>query len=153
MIRRLLAFGGISISCLVSGCAYGIGGFTTDVSETDATLNGQVGTTVDGPGEYWFRYGEMAEYGSVTPRRAIQLTAGNRSSVSEPVTGLEAGTTYHFAVCADDQEPGSRPVCGADNLFATSNPLCGDVITEDVTLRGPALPGHGADSGRGRHHD
>ena len=134
MIRRLLAFGAISVACLASGCAYGIGGFTTDVTETGATLNGQVGATIDGPGEYWFRYGKTAGYGSATPRRTIQLTAGNRSSVTEVLTGLVAGTTYHFTVCADDEEPASPPTCGADNLFATSNPLCGDVITENLTL-------------------
>ena len=41
--------------------------------------------------------------------------------MSEPVDGLEPGTTYHFAVCAEDSENPGDAFCSPDQTFTTDN--------------------------------
>ncbi len=39
--------------------------------------------------------------------------------MSEPVAGLEPGTTYHYAVCAEDSENPGDAFCSPDQIVAT----------------------------------
>ena len=68
---------------------------------------------------YWFRYGETSSYGRLTPVRDVDFTDRPARHVSQPIAGLSAGKTYHYSLCADDEEPGSGRLCGPDQTFAT----------------------------------
>lgn len=86
----------------------------TDVTETTATLRGSVNTGGK-PTSYWFRYGETSGYGNETPHRDVAATP-NVQNVSEPVSGLERDTLYHFRICSQNQ---SGTTCGKDLSFQT----------------------------------
>ncbi len=89
----------------------------SSVTEEQATLNGTVnpkGTTT----HYYFQYGETTAYGSSTS----EGNAGSStSSVPEnaTVTGLQAGTTYHYRIVASSAGGTSY---GADQTFTTQEP-------------------------------
>jgi hypothetical protein len=86
-------------------------GTATIVGQTTATLAG----TVAGrglPTSYRFEYGPTAAYGSSTPA----LGAGS-GAVSAPVTGLLAGTAYHFRIVAQN---GAGTTVGRDSTFRTA---------------------------------
>ena len=86
----------------------------TDVGGFSATLNGTV-NPVNAQTTYWFEYGTSTLYGSSTP--SVILAAG---AAAEPVTslltGLVAGTTYHFRVVAQNSTGTRR---GSDSTFTT----------------------------------
>lgn len=103
----------------LAGCAMGFGGPVLHVTETSATLNGVAGSTSHAQGTYWFRYGETSSYGELTPVRDIDFTDRPAHHVSEPIAGLSAGTTYHYSLCADDEDPGVGAVCSPDQTFGT----------------------------------
>ena len=75
---------------------------------------------------YFFEYGLSAGYGLRVPAVAVGVGAGRVAlSVSEPISGLSAGTEYHFRVVASSSEgtaegPGRvvSDVRGADGGFA-----------------------------------
>src|SRR5207244_5728619 len=85
----------------------------TLVASLSATLNGSVNpggltTTV------YFQYGTTTSYGHTT---ASQTKTGNTSqSVSANISGLTAGTTYHFRIVATNSA-GTR--YGNDRTFTT----------------------------------
>jgi hypothetical protein len=91
-------------------------GAATTVVETSATLDG----TVDPNGSsttYHFEYGTTTSYGSQSP--AVDASAGSGSSavpVSTGLSGLNAGTTYHFRLVATNAAGTS---VGGDQTFAT----------------------------------
>jgi subtilisin family serine protease len=72
----------------------------TSIEITSATLNGIVnpfGTDTS----YQFEYGTTTAYGSVAPAVPASIGAGSTSvAVSQPITGLEPATTYHFRLVA-----------------------------------------------------
>ena len=88
----------------------------SSVGSTSATLNGRV----DPNGRsttYFFDYGTTTAYGSKTS----SSSAGSGSSsttVSKSVTGLKAGTTYHFRLVAASD---AGTVAGADQVFTTQS--------------------------------
>jgi outer membrane protein assembly factor BamB len=88
----------------------------SNVGSSSATLNGAVdphglSTTV------YFQYGTTTSYGSTT---ASQTKTGNTyQNVSANITGLTAGTTYHFRIVAINSA-GTRH--GADKTFAAIPP-------------------------------
>jgi hypothetical protein len=88
----------------------------TAITSTGATLNG----TVDPRGSdttYHFDYGLDATYGSATPD-AGPLSGQGGQPASATITGLAAGTTYHFRVVADNGTGGVQN--GADQTFTTA---------------------------------
>jgi plastocyanin len=110
--------------------------------DTKATLGGSVdpnGLTT----EYWFEYGTPPTYGTLTTK-VPGLTGGNQS-VSADLTGLTAGTTYHFRLVAKNS---SGETQGTDHTFTTFGPplattsAATPVSSTGATLRGTVNP-HG----------
>src|SRR5690349_22477755 len=90
-------------------------GPVNSVGPTTATITGSVNP--NGTATSWqFEYGTSTNYGSVT-------TAGNAGSgtssvpVSFALTGLKAGTTYHYRLVATSTAGTTR---GADGILTTS---------------------------------
>ncbi len=70
----------------------------SDVTAGSATFKGTInpqGTTAS----YYFKYGATTNYGSFTATNVLPASAGD-AAVSMPVTGLNAGTVYHYKVVA-----------------------------------------------------
>jgi hypothetical protein len=84
-----------------------------------ATLRGTV-YPGNQPTNYYFQYGPSASYDAQTP--AASLAAATQAlHVSSPLTGLAAGTLYHFRLAAVNA---SGTVYGQDRTFQTkSTPL------------------------------
>jgi len=122
----------------------------TNVTTSSATLNGTVnpnGLTTN----YYFQWGTSISYGNVTPT----LSAGSGStniSVSATISGLIAGTTYHFRLIATNSDgtstgnnfsftPGAASITtsSVSNITLNSAVCGGNVITDggsNVTSRG-----------------
>ncbi|MFZ1155172.1 MAG: plastocyanin/azurin family copper-binding protein [Solirubrobacteraceae bacterium] len=84
------------------------------LSETEATLKGVVNPDGE-PTEYFFEWGTTSSYGHLTS----ELPAGedhNGHSESATLTGLAAGTVYHFKLVAKNA---SAPSSGVDGEFKT----------------------------------
>lgn len=125
MVRRLAAVAVVPAVVLMSGCSIGTPKPATYVTDISATLNAEVSSNQSGEVLYWFEYGTTTEYGEVTPDRALTFPEGHNSDdppivVSEPITGLEPDTTYHYRVCTSPgAEPGSRGCTDLDQTFTT----------------------------------
>lgn len=96
-----------SISGAVASGAPGIGGpgpngsYAQTVGDTDVQLNG--GVYPNGPDTtYWWEYGTTTSYGQQTP--AVDIGAGTAPvSVTDSLTNLQAGTTYHCRLVAQNR--------------------------------------------------
>ncbi len=92
-------------------------GLAGGVSESHATLHG----TVDPLGSetsYQFEYGPTTAYGSSVPVPAASVGSGSSSvEVSRTLTGLTAGTEYHYRVVATNA---NGTIDGADRTFSTN---------------------------------
>jgi len=105
---------------------------TTDsaynVKENEATLRG----TVNPEGaetKYYFEYGETTSYGSKTVE--VRMPAGYTSfEQSLAITGLPAGTTYHFRVVATNSD---GTTYGLDEKFTTTGTAKPYVETKPAT--------------------
>ena len=125
---------------LVSGCAIGFRGPAPDVSDKTAFIQGDVLSNRTESGQAWFKYGTTAAYGQETPHGTVEFEAGAGQGYFGLLSGLDPHTTYHFALCADDQEPGVGAFCSGDQTFTThgddvDGPLLvlfnGNIITVD----------------------
>ena len=86
----------------------------SSVSTTGARLNGRVNP--NGRSTTWhFEYGTTAGYGTSTPSHGAGSGTGT-AGVSQSLTGLAPGTTYHFRLVASNS---SGTTAGADQTFAT----------------------------------
>ena len=75
----------------------------SDVGETGATLNARI-DPVGFPTKYRFEYGPTTSYGQVSPPGEGSVGEGHGPvPVSQQITGLEPGVTYHFRVVATNQ--------------------------------------------------
>ena len=84
------------------------------IGSTGARLNGKVGPNGRAT-TYFFDYGTTTAYGAKTS----SSSAGSGSSVvnvSKTLSGLKAGTTYHFRLVASSD---AGTVTGADQVFTT----------------------------------
>lgn len=140
-IRRL----GLSIVCALALPAVAAGSASaatattvvaTNVTQTSATLFGVVET--GGQATNWvFEYGPSTGYGKITPIQAIPAGQGN-VPVSAPVTGLKAGTVYHFQLLA--QTTGGPPYYqiqtsfGGDVTFKTAAATAGKLQLRNNNL-------------------
>jgi hypothetical protein len=106
----------------LSGCAIGVPGPPYKVKTTSATLPGELRSSVDGPLEWWFKYGTDASHSAGdTPHHVLNMPADSRVWISQPLTGLAPDTQYHYQLCVKDQEEDPpRTVCSADRTFDTA---------------------------------
>jgi hypothetical protein len=118
-----------------------ITGPVTSVGPTTATLTGTVNPNGQATTRY-FEYGTSTSYGAKTS----SVSAGSGTTnveVSAAVTGLRAGTTYHYRLVATSGAGTSR---GADGIFTTSSApgavtgTATDVTTTSATLNGTVDP-------------
>jgi hypothetical protein len=91
----------------------------TGVTTTEATLNG----TVNPEGQettYHFEYGKTTSYGTSIPVPSASVGSGlSNVEESKTITGLEAGTLYHFRIVATNV---SGTTDGEDKTFTTVTP-------------------------------
>ena len=108
-------------------------GTATGVSAKAATLNGTVnpnGATTT----YWFQYGTTVSYGLQTSTRDAGSGTSGRS-VSAGISGLAAGTTYHYRLVAQNSAGTTN---GQDQTFATTAANAPAVTTGAASGIGPA---------------
>ena len=92
-------------------------GPTTAVGSTSATVTGSVDP--GGQSTTWYvEYGKSTSYGSKTAS-ASAGSGSSATSVSADLSGLDAGTTYHYRVVATNGAGTDR---GGDAVFTTSVP-------------------------------
>ncbi|MDX2010122.1 MAG: hypothetical protein SFW67_08030 [Myxococcaceae bacterium] len=128
----------------------------TSVTATTATLNGSVnprGQAATG----WFRYATTSPgtcndiFGTRAPVMAIALGSGSTSvALSEPLTGLTAGTTYYYCAIAENAVG-----TGFGSVLSFTTPGAPTVVTNaassvlgsTATLNGSATPNLSASTG------
>jgi hypothetical protein len=87
----------------------------SSISASNATLNASVNPNADAT-SYYFQYGTTAGYASFTPTN--NLVAGSSTiAVSNVLTGLLPGTTYHYQIVAVNAIGAAS---GADAAFTTA---------------------------------
>lgn len=125
----LAALVAASVGALASGAARAAApaattGPATAVGTTTATVTGSVAP--GGRSTSWYvEYGTTTAYGSKTP--AASAGSGTASvEVTSKLTGLRAGTTYHYRVVASNGDGTSR---GGDAVFTT-------LVPPDAVTRG-----------------
>jgi tol-pal system beta propeller repeat protein TolB len=124
---------------LVSGCATGLAGSPTYVTDVSATINGLVATSEGGAVSYWVEYGTTDSYGHESAHRSHTAAAKSTFLVSVPIAGLTAATTYHYRICAQDSQAGVAAGCGVDASFTTDSPGGRSGIAF-LSNRGPGSP-------------
>ncbi len=91
-------------------------GAATEVGSDEATVEGTVNPEGSST-SYHFEYGATTSYGSKQPAAAKEIGYGASSvSVSEALSGLEPGTTYHYRLVAESPEGTTE---GEDETFET----------------------------------
>ena len=120
-MKRVLPSFLVSLALVVSACAVGEPKPATYVSDTGITLNANIRSSVQGPTEFWVRYGQTDSYGRQTFHRTGEITTPNEPvPISQPIGGLRANTTYHWQFCVQDEEESPpRRVCNWDQTFTT----------------------------------
>ena len=88
----------------------------TGVSATGATLSAMVNPNM-GKTFFQFEYGTTAGYGSHTPASSSIGQGETFQPVSEPLAGLNPGTTYHFRTVATNF---GGTTFGSDQVFTTT---------------------------------
>ena len=89
----------------------------SDVTQFTADLSGTINPG-NAPTAYHFVYGPTSAYGSVAPTPDLFTPANDTDDpVSQTLTGLQANTTYHFALVAIN---GAATVTGPDETFTTT---------------------------------
>jgi hypothetical protein len=119
-MRRRLVVGVLGAALAVSSCAVGVRRPASDITDTSAVMNGTAVSTTGGPGSYFVKYGLTSTPLWDTPTRDVDFEEGESHPVSEPLDGLEPGTTYHYRVCAEDGENPGDPFCSPDQAFETT---------------------------------
>ena len=120
MRRFLLAFCFFAVAG--SGCAVGVPQPPSLPTGTSIVLNAKVASSIDGPTDYWFRYGERGDSAnwSETPHETVEVTEGEAQPVSASLAGLERDHRYGWQVCVADQaEDPPRVVCSTERKFGT----------------------------------
>ncbi len=112
-------------------------GPVTAVGSTSATLTGSVnpnGTSTN----WYFEYGTSTSYGTKTSSKSAGSGTGS-GGVSADITGLAAGTSYHYRLVATSSAGTTR---GVDGIFATSPaPVATTGAASAVTLTSATVAG------------
>ncbi len=101
---------------------------TIGASHTGMLLSAAINPE-NAPTFYHFIYGPTSSYGSTGP----ELEAGpgfGDESLSEPIEGLQPGTTYHYAVVATNK---AGTITGPDETFTTTAPVPPALTTGGVS--------------------
>jgi hypothetical protein len=118
------------------GAPYAGTNVATDVEQTSAKLNGVVNPN-HGEATYYFEYGTGTSYGTKVPASPAGPLTGNKEQlVSETVSGLEVGTTYHYRLVATNA---SGTVYGNDHNFNTMPALLIDAISARHQTKSSAI--------------
>jgi hypothetical protein len=110
----------------VAGAPVVTTGAATGVTETEATLEGEVNPEGKAT-KYHFKYGLTTSYGAETP----VTSAGEGSTEEEEsalITSLAPGKTYHYQLVAENA---AGMVEGADRTFNTASPPGPPIATTD----------------------
>lgn len=107
--------GAVAGSALAAGAPAATTGPVTSIGPTTATATGQVNP--NGLATTWYvEYGTTTSYGTKTAAKSAG--SGTTSvDVTAPLSGLTAGTTYHYRVVATNS---SGTAQGSDGIFSTS---------------------------------
>jgi hypothetical protein len=90
------------------------GPIISDVQATDITqTSAKIRWTLNEPATGQVQYGQTTVYGQLTPKE----TSFNYSAHIQNITGLTAGTLYHFRVVSTNQAGGTTT--SGDNTFTT----------------------------------
>ncbi len=120
----------------------GVPAFVSAITTAGATLNGTLNPNSSDT-SFHFEYGTDTGYGHSTP--VADAGAGSADQpVTAELTGLAAGTTYHYRLVADNGTGGDQH--GADATFSTAPgtpPSATDVSVFGATLHATINP-HGA---------
>jgi len=108
--------------------------YTQSVSGGGATLTGGVYANRLSTTSFW-QYGTSTAYGQQTPATAIGAGAG-AAAVTAAITGLSAGTSYHYRLVAQNADGTSY---GYDETFTTATSAPGN--TGAPTIAGTARVG------------
>jgi hypothetical protein len=104
---------------MLAACAVGDTGAARYIADERATFEGLLHSTQTGPTRYWFEYGPTTAYDTSTTPDTAHVDAGTPTSVAVPVEDLQPGTTYHYRLCAVDEDADPQGICGADRTFTT----------------------------------
>lgn len=119
-----MAIKGIATSLVVlalgiTGCAFTTVGPATDLTHHSAILQGGIGSLERTTGEWGFEWGKTTEYGNRWIPLYVRFPPDAEvASVSFPIADLEAGTTYHYRLCARNKDA-SGQFCSRDRQFVT----------------------------------
>ncbi|MFZ4483411.1 MAG: alpha-amylase family glycosyl hydrolase [Chthoniobacterales bacterium] len=115
---------------------------STNMNSTGATLNAAISANGFETGA-WFEYGTNDAYGTTTTIQTLPPTATN-TAISEVLTSLTAGQTYHFRGVASNT---NGFTFGADQSFTTGFPpptvftgAASPVTTNSATISGTVSP-------------
>jgi hypothetical protein len=106
-------------------------GSAVDPSANGVAISGTVNPR-GSPTSYWFEYGTTTAYGLTTPSDSAG-SASSSSGVAADLSGLEAVTTYHYRLVAENA--GGR-TNGGDRQFTTKGipPTVSDVSVPSLRL-------------------
>ena len=126
---KRLAAALLPLAALLPACAVGVPQPPTSPSPYDNSivLNAKVASSIDGPTDYWFRYGERGDQANWTdtPHQTVDVTADEAEPVSAELTELQPSHRYGWQVCvADRGEDPPRVVCSTERKFGT----VGDIV-------------------------
>jgi hypothetical protein len=89
----------------------------SNVTHVGATLNGTLNPG-GAPDDYHFQYGTTTAYGSFEPIPENYTPTTNQTiTISQPIAGLQPGTTYHYRLIAEN--PSGIRADGPDETFTT----------------------------------
>jgi hypothetical protein len=120
------------LACSVfTGCAYGIAEPVRFLAHDSARVDGSLysSRTSGQTFNYWFEYGTTTDYGTRFGHSSVPFNLPNdRFDIETKLTGLDPGTTYHYRLCAIDDDNLNTPGCVGDQTFTTPT-TTGPVIT------------------------
>jgi hypothetical protein len=95
-------------------------GDPTEVTQTGAILQGSINPS-DKTTTYYFEYGTSTGYGAVTAQATLPKSKAWQA-VSAEITGLSAGSTYHYRIVAWNGGGSKDKTVGPDRTFTTASP-------------------------------
>jgi hypothetical protein len=95
-------------------------GDPTNVTQSGAILQGSINPS-DKPTTYYFEYGTSTGYGATTAQATLPKSKAWQA-VSAVITGLSAGSPYHYRIVAWNGGGTKDKTTGSDHTFTTASP-------------------------------